>query len=57
MARLRKRSMVPAASAENTAGGEEAAGALVLQENVRHTPTNSSNVEKAWTDQTIFTGK
>ena len=57
VARLRKRSMVPAASAENTAGGEEAAGALVLQENVRHTPTNSSNVEKAWTDQTIFTGK
>jgi len=33
VARLRKRSMVPAASAENTAGGEEAAGALVLQEN------------------------
>ena len=45
MARLRKRSMVPPASAENTAGGEEAAGALVLQENVRQTPV-SSDVQK-----------
>ena len=41
VARLRKRSMVPpSASAENTGGGEDqAAGAVVLQENVRNTHT------------------